>query len=170
MRGLSPLFQIDQKISEYFAAHDRRWVKELFRAFSHLGAGAVWISVYVFCLIFFRDHACRLILSLILAELIGLSVIIILRYLVKRNRPSANYRCFYLTPWNRYSFPSHHTFRAFVIAIIIGRSYPGLFSLLIIMAAFVGFSRIYLSKHYFSDVLAGLLLAMAVAPVSQKLV
>ena len=170
MRGLSPLLRADQKISEYFAAHDSRWLKELFRAFSSLGAGAVWISVYILCLIFLRDHVRGLILSLIVAELIGLSVIIILRYMVKRKRPDENYKCFYLTPWNRYSFPSHHTFRAFMVAIIIGMSYPGLFPLLIIMAALVGFSRIYLSKHYFSDVLAGLLLATAVAPASQSLV
>lgn len=170
MRALSPLLQIDRNISEYFAAHDSRWLNDFFRAVSHLGAGMVWISLYVLGLIFFRDHACRLILTLIFAELIGLTVIIVLRYLTRRKRPSANYRCFYLTPWNRYSFPSHHAFRVFVTAIIIGTSYPGLLPGLIITAAIIGFSRIYLSKHYLSDVLAGILLAIVVATASQRLV
>ena len=168
MRGLSLFLQTDRKVSGYFAAQDNRWLKGLFRAFSRLGTGAVWISVYALCLIFFPDHAGGLIKTLILAELLGLTVIVILRYLTRRERPSANYRCFYLTPWNRYSFPSHHAFRAFVIAILIGTNHPEFFPALIITAAIVGFSRIYLLKHYLSDVLAGILLAVVVASASHR--
>ena len=83
------------------------------------------------------------------------------------------YRCykyFPLTPWNRYSFPSHHALRSFTIAVIIGSHFPRLLSFLLVMAAIVSFSRIYLSKHYLSDVLAGGLLGVFVATSTQRLI
>ncbi len=160
-----PILQTDRKFSEYFQAHENRWLKKLFKAFSHLGAGALWISIYGLGFLFLGDRFHELILTLIFAELTGLIIIIILRYRIRRKRPSADYRCFFLTPWNKYSFPSHHAFRAFLIAIIVETKYPGLFPWLMITAAIIGFSRIYLSKHYLSDVLAGMLLALVVASV-----
>jgi len=169
--SFSRLTELDRRISRYFASHNNPWLRGALRALTHLGTGAIWISLYALWLIFFlQDHYTRLILTLILAEVIGLLTIIILRYMIKRKRPIISYRYFYLTPWNKYSFPSHHTLRSFIIAVVIGTDFPRLLPLLLIMAATVSFSRIYLLKHYLSDVLAGTLLGILLAMMSQRLI
>ena len=164
------MIPLDRKISEYFLSRDNLWSKRLFQAVSHLGAGVLWVGVYAFGFIFFPSDTHRLLLTLVVAELMGLSVIIPLRYCTRRNRPSADYKCSRITPWNRYSFPSHHAFRAFSIAIIVGVRHPAVFPWLICTALGIGFSRIYLSKHYLTDVVAGTLLAVGIASASLRMV
>jgi len=164
------LREIDRDINEYFFSQDNPRLRAAFGALTHLGTGAVWITLYALGLVFLYDPFFQLILTLILAEVIGLVTIIILRYITRRKRPAAHYKTFPLTPWNRYSFPSHHALRSFIIACIIGTDFPGLRPFLFIMAATVSFSRIYLSRHYLSDVLAGTFLGIILATTSQRII
>lgn len=57
-----------------------------------------------------------------------------------------------------YSFPSGHTFSAFTVAISITLYNKKLGFILIPFATLVGFSRIFIGAHFFSDVLAGAIL------------
>ena len=168
--SFAKLMEMDLIISRYFSSHNNPWLRGALGALTYLGTGAVWITLYALALIFLQDRFAQLILTLILAEMIGLLTIIILRYMTKRKRPVIHYKYFSLTPWNRYSFPSHHTLRSFIIAVIVGTYSPGLLPFLLIMAATISFSRIYLSKHYLSDVLAGALLGILLAMVSQRFI
>lgn len=95
--------------------------------------------------------------------------IIILRYITKRKRPVTQYKPFFLAPWNRYSFPSHDALRSFLIAVILGANYSGLLPFLLFMAATIGFTRLYLSKHYLSDVLVGSLIGIVLGMELLKL-
>jgi len=162
--------ETDRIISQYFSSHTNRWLRSVLRTLTYLGTGGVWITIYALFFIFLDDPFTQLLLTLILAEMIGLLTIIILRYITKRKRPIIRYKHPSLTPWNRYSFPSHHTLRVFITTVIVGTDSPGLFPLLLIMATTVGFSRIYLSKHYLSDVLAGALLGIMLAMASQSFI
>lgn len=63
------------------------------------------------------------------------------------------------------SFPSGHTTFAFTQAVIYSHHYPRLRVPLFVYAALVGFSRVYLAKHYPSDVLGGAVLGAAVGLV-----
>jgi undecaprenyl-diphosphatase len=53
------------------------------------------------------------------------------------------------------SFPSGHTAYAFACATILGSQYPKLRIPLYIVAGLVGLSRVYLGRHYPSDVIGG---------------
>ena len=53
------------------------------------------------------------------------------------------------------AFPSGHTAYAFAGATLLGSRYPKLRIPLYIGAGLVGFTRIYLGRHYASDVIAG---------------
>jgi len=82
------------------------------------------------------------------AFLIGAPIGSILRRTIRRPRP--------LNPEDKVSLPSGHVILSTNIAIIVGHEYPVLKIPLYILGAGAAFSRIYLGRHYPSDVLAGM--------------
>lgn len=91
----------------------------------------------------------------------------LLKNLIARPRPyAADPGIPLLIPPSRepYSFPSGHTLHAFAAACAVG--FAGrrrLCALCLILAAVIGFSRIYLMMHYPLDVLAGALFGFGAA-------
>jgi undecaprenyl-diphosphatase len=61
------------------------------------------------------------------------------------------------------SFPSGHTSTSFACAYVISRLAPRLTAFVFVLAALIGFSRIYVGVHYPLDVLAGAVLGLVVA-------
>jgi undecaprenyl-diphosphatase len=70
-------------------------------------------------------------------------------------------------PADEFSFPSGHTAAAFVMVSILGSFYPVLLLPLVILASFIGISRVYLGVHYPSDVLAGAILGIVCGGVAK---
>jgi membrane-associated phospholipid phosphatase len=87
-----------------------------------------------------------------------------IKLLIARPRPTAD-QVNILVHESNYSFPSSHAFFASLffgslICLLITRLRPGLWrsvliSALILIILLVGFSRIYLGVHWYSDVIAG---------------
>lgn len=161
------LAALDHSVSRYFSLHSDPRLRAALGVVTYLGTGVVCVPLYALFLIIARDRLFQLVSTLVLAEVMGLFFIILLRYGTKRERPSRRYKVFPLTPWNRYSFPSHHALRSFIIAVVIGIDFPWLLPFLLSLASVISFSRIYLSKHYLSDVLVGALLGILLAGASQ---
>lgn len=73
----------------------------------------------------------------------------------------------------KYSFPSGHSSLAFTMAAVLGLSYKfkniRLIYITVIIAAIVGFSRVYLGVHYPFDILGGCILGVFSGLVSLKL-
>jgi undecaprenyl-diphosphatase len=67
-----------------------------------------------------------------------------------------------------WSFPSGHSASAFSGAWLLSREYPDQSPLFFLLAALVGFSRIYLGDHYPGDVVSGALSGMALAESIQR--
>ena len=61
------------------------------------------------------------------------------------------------------SFPSGHTSTRFACAYVISRLAPRLTVFVYVLAALIGFSRIYVGVHFPLDVLAGAVLGLVVA-------
>lgn len=57
--------------------------------------------------------------------------------------------------WNLYSFPSAHSLRVWTLAVILSRAFPGWWPVLVGLAAIITATRIFLRRHFPSDILVG---------------
>lgn len=72
---------------------------------------------------------------------------------------------------SEYSFPSGHTALAFAMAFVFYRLMPKSYGVIAIMiAAFVGISRVYLGVHYLSDVIGGIVVAYVASRIAEVVV
>jgi len=104
--------------------------------------------------------------------LYGIQSVVIygLKFLVNRERP-----LFFLEMASKLSkgpgeildpsFPSGHAVFAFMMATLLANRFPPYRFIFFIVAAFIGWTRIYLGVHYPTDVIAGALLGYGITRV-----
>jgi undecaprenyl-diphosphatase len=109
------------------------------------------------------------ILSFVLTVVSAFSVQWLLKRIIERPRPFEIGLTSAGIAADSSSFPSGHTIMFFAIIPIIGKRFPKLKPLLWMIAILVGFSRIYLGVHYFSDVVAGAFLGYGIGWVLMNL-
>ena len=90
-----------------------------------------------------------------------------LKHLVSRARPDAGLPAVHflgpaLVP-DVDSFPSGHATSVFTVATAFASFYPGLRPLLYALAAAVAVGRVYLARHYVSDIVAGATIGIVIA-------
>ena len=129
---------------------------------SHTGNGYYYPLLPLLIYFFSPDKALGFLLSAIIAFMFELPAHLVIKNLVKRDRPcevlpNVNRR---ITPSDQFSFPSGHTAAAFAMATLVGFHFPILTLPVIAWALLVGFSRIYLGVHYPTDILAGILIGV----------
>lgn len=88
----------------------------------------------------------------------------------KRDRPPAalNIKSF-ITPSDRFSFPSGHTSAAFLVATMLGYFYPPLLPWLLVWASLMGMARVVLGVHFPTDTLIGALMGAGMALLSLEI-
>ena len=159
---------IDFIISNAFTTlHGCGFLNNIMLFFSNLGDnGYLFLLLAVFFLPFkkYRKLSFGLIISAILILLVNN---VILKKAIERPRPFVTYPEF--IPYvlgelpTSYSFPSGHTAVNFAYAAFFccyRSKYKGLAIFSSIFAAIVGFSRIYLIHHYFTDVMVGIIVGI----------
>lgn len=162
---INKILTYDHRLFELIIQRENHYLRRFLSIFTHLGDGIVWIVCYALFYLFGQESLRHLIMVIIFAELLSLMMIIILRNLTKRERPLPTK---YIFPWNRYSFPSAHTTRVFLIATIVGKEYPIWLLFLLAGALTIGLSRIYLKKHYPLDVFFGIIIGIFCAIIPLK--
>jgi undecaprenyl-diphosphatase len=102
------------------------------------------------------------------AAFFGIFVFKALKRLSQRQRPCQfEPHCWSkVLPPDRFSFPSGHTMTAFSIALVVSYFYPSLEGPLFFLAISIAVSRIVLGMHFLSDVLAGMVLGVALGCAS----
>jgi len=107
----------------------------------------------------------QLSLILIIAILLTALIVFIVKLLVRRKRPEGEWGKFYRQT-DPHSFPSGHSVRAVMLAVVVlglGPLWLGL--LLLPWAILVGLARVAMGVHYLSDVLAGMVLGLVIGVV-----
>ncbi len=157
---------MDQAISNWFGLHRTGWATEFMRDVTALGGKPVLVLVVVFAAgLLVALHRRRAALF-VLASVLGATLLdSFAKDLVGRARPALTDPALLpLMPHNG-SFPSGHSLVSVVVYLTLAllvaahlRSRAGRLVLLggsLALCFLIGFSRIYLGVHYFTDVLAG---------------
>ncbi len=124
-----------------------------FSAVSYAGNSWNYLGLDV-CLLAYGDSKMRDAAKLdVAAFIMSMTTVQILKCIVGRERPGEE-----STPRCRSSFPSGHSASAFAFAYVFGDQYPKARIPFYIFAFSVALSRIYLEKHYPTDVVVGSLI------------
>ena len=155
---LQTLIKLDHEISRRLTLKpDLVALRRLAAIGAHLGDGWIWINGSVTALVLGTPPTRRLVLWLAVAILLSVSVGTVIKYAVRRPRPS-DLKGFYSRRVDNYSFPSGHAIRVACIAVVLGIAFPQWSALLGLYASLVALCRVSLGIHYLSDVLVGLTL------------
>lgn len=138
-------------------------LSSILKVVTHLGGVAFIVLLGVLCFMFCKKNR-----WFITFDLVGCTVINqTIKHIVRRHRPNV----LRLVSESGYSFPSGHSmisvaFYGLVIYFVykkINNKYLkwALISLLSLLILTIGFSRIYVGVHYFTDVVGGFFLALA---------
>jgi undecaprenyl-diphosphatase len=127
-----------------------------------LGLLAIMLGVIIW-----KDRRRGLAIAIVVLVGIGLADIIsadILKKLFTRPRPCHTFPDLRLIAGcgGRYGFPSNHASNSVVFAFIMTRFYKRLNPYLWTLVVFVCISRVYLGKHYPSDLLGGAVLGISI--------
>lgn len=145
------------------------WIQEFIRSdiltpfflfITHLGdGGTIWIITSV--LLLFPKKTRKVGVMGLLALLCSLLINnMLVKNLVARPRPFTRLTdlTILIDIPSEFSFPSGHTASSFAAAFVFFRNLPKKFGVpAIILAAFIGLSRLYIGVHYPTDVLFGVL-------------
>ena len=144
----------------------------LFKAITKLGDGGIfWITLAIILLFFEKTRICGI--CMLVALVMGALVTnVVLKPLVARPRPfqiNDSVRLLVGAPHD-YSFPSGHSQASFAAATAIYCNYKKWGIAALILAGLIAFSRLYLYVHFPTDVLAGMLIGIAIGALISRYV
>jgi len=99
--------------------------------------------------------------TLVLALLLTAALVMAIKFSIRRRRPEGNWGNIYRNT-DPHSFPSGHAVRAVLLAVMsVAFLPPWVTIILAVWAPLVGLARVAMGVHYFSDVMAGMVLGAA---------
>lgn len=135
---------------------------------SKTGDGYLYFALGMLLWAFEREHGELFLYTALMAYGLELPVYVVMKKLFRRPRPCdlLSDMFVHVKPSDKFSLPSGHTAAAWLMASIIVYFYPDFALLACSWAMLIGLSRILLGVHYPTDVLAGMLLGIAIASAS----
>jgi undecaprenyl-diphosphatase len=145
-----------------------RWIRYWMVAATRMGDGWLWYGLGAMLLAYGGPQRFAAVGAAGSAAIVGVLVFKGLKRLSQRPRPcQLEPHCWSrVLPPDKFSFPSGHTMTAFSIALVVSYFYPPLEGTLFFVAFSIAVSRIVLGMHFLSDVLAGIVLGVAMGCAS----
>lgn len=160
------LVQVDKSIFDGLQGLRTAWIDDFMVTVTQLAGGYVMASVVAIVSVWFAlTRRFRTLGYWIAAAAFAQVIVLALKYALGRARPSTGYAAV-----DEFSFPSGHAMQSMVVfgflAFLLGHRKPGwqqaIFAFVAAaIALLVGFSRLYLGAHWFSDVVASYGLGIA---------
>jgi undecaprenyl-diphosphatase len=117
------------------------------------GLGIIWLAGAGL----WRERASAMLVNVLLTAVLVLAV----KFTVRRRRPEGEWGAIYRST-DPHSFPSGHAARAAMLAVLAAGLGPAWFgAALVAWAPLVSLARVAMGVHYLSDVLAGVLIGIA---------
>ena len=161
---LSPLERLDVAVQEAVQASRTPWLEPVMKGATNIGRPANVLGVLL-GIALLDAAAGPATVWLTLAAMAPANLVVEgLKRAVDRTRPDGEHKR------SNASFPSSHAANAAAIAWIFSRRWRRLTPAFWVAALTVAWSRIYLNRHYLSDVVAGLAIGMACAWLAPRLV
>lgn len=169
---MNALVQIETNFLLWIQQHGRMgWLTPLMQLFSHLGdKGLFWIALTLLLLCLKRTRRLGAYCAVSMA-LTFLVVNVAVKPLVARIRPYDLVPLLrdglLVAPEHDFSFPSGHAANSFAVAWIIFRMTERKYGVpAVTLASLISISRLYVSVHYPSDVVCGILIAICLAELT----
>jgi len=145
-----------------------RWIRIWTITATRLGDGWIWYALGFLVLAFGGSQRFAAVSAAGAAAVVGIFLFKALKHISQRPRPcQIEPHCWSkVLPPDQFSFPSGHTMTAVSIALVISYFYPSLEGVLVFLALNIAISRIVLGMHFLSDVLAGIVLGVALGCTS----
>jgi undecaprenyl-diphosphatase len=145
-----------------------RWIRYWMIAATRMGDGWIWYGLGAMLLLYGGAQRFEAVGAAGSAALIGVLVFKAIKKISQRPRPCQfEPHCWSkVLPPDQFSFPSGHTMTAFSVALVVSYFYPSLEAPLYFLAVSIAVSRIVLGMHFLSDVLAGVVLGVALGCAS----
>ena len=166
--GAAPLvglaFLLDASVQRWAAQVQNTIADTVVGVLNPIGSGVtlliVCIGLAILCRTLGCERACAAAWLSALAFVVAGITEYALKRLVGRPRPTAG-----VTPavLELDSFPSGHATSVFAVATVLAGFYPRLRWPLYMLAAAIAIGRVYLARHYLSDIVAGALIGLVVA-------
>jgi membrane-associated phospholipid phosphatase len=164
------LLQLDARYSERLSiAENPGLLQNIARFLAHSGDSWFWIlGLAVLWLVgdeFWKLRAMIMLAGILLTALIVFTI----KFTVRRRRPAGEWGAIYRKT-DPHSFPSGHSTRAMMLAVVAVGLGPAWFGLVLaIWAPLVVLARVAMGVHYLSDVLAGALLGLILGLIILRL-
>jgi len=154
---MGPIVQLDQEVQQAVQAARRPGLEPLMRTLSDTRQGAVVCAGLLVVAIATGPAGPATARVALLALAPVNAAVELIKLGVGRPRPDGS------RSRGNSSFPSSHAANAAALALVLGLRWPRTSPALWLLAALVAFSRIYLNRHFLSDVLVGVGLGVALS-------
>ena len=163
---MQAIIALDRSLSKSLRLQpEKRWLWTLSAFSAHSGDSWFWL-VALFLIWLFSRHAWHVRSALMAAGILVLAVLVLaIKFTIRRSRPPGEWGAIYRNT-DPHSFPSGHAARAALLAVLALGLGPTWFAILVLVwVPLVSIARIAMGLHYLSDVLAGLVLGVAIGMV-----
>ncbi len=168
MTILAPIQRFDYALSTLCLCHRfNMTTAKVSCAVSKTGDGHLYVILALLVMLVDQQNGSQFVKFGLLAFAIELPIYFMLKNSFKRNRPTELPA--FIKPSDRYSLPSGHTAAAFIMAAVISYFYPQYSLVVWVWASLIGFSRVMLGVHYFTDIVAGVVLGLSAFQVALKI-